>query len=520
MSASREKKQRQGAGPSEKAVQAQQEQAARKRKTIIYSAIGAVIAVLVVALLIWNSGFFQSRSTAATVGDTNLTAAEFSFFYYGTRNYYANYGSLLGYSYDASVDDDEQFADAANNITWRDQFLNEALSSAQQQVVLYQEALAGGHTAAEVKDTVDSSIASIKSAAASNGYSFISYLRLMYGPYMTASIYEKMTTQALLADLASEDKENELYNSYTQDDLRDYYGSENHADTLDTFEYSYLYFTPAAVETKDENGNELDEDKVNAQKEQALAEARVIADEALAEYKDGESVSHLIEHYAPSTSGDHITAVGTGTISSIYRDQLLELDKGEATVVENSTSGYYLVVYHDRYLVEEPTRDVRHILSLAETTTDESGNLVAPTDEAWAAAKEKIDAIKADWDAGSKTEDAFATLANQRSDDGNGDTGGLYDRRSPGSFVTEFNDWVFDDARQPGEVGLVQHEGDVSQSNSYWGYHLIYFVGENEPAWMGTVRSTLANEAQHEWQHELTEQQPAVLAGGASHLGK
>ena len=520
MSASREKKQRQGAGPSEKAVQAQQEQAARKRKTIIYTVIGVVAAVLIAALLIWNSGFFQSRSTAATVGDTNLTAAEFSFFYYGTRNYYANYGYLLGYSYDASVDDDEQFADAANNVTWRDQILEEALASAQQQVVLYREALASGHTDAEVKDTVDSSVSSLKSAAASNGYSFASYLRLMYGPYMTVGVYEKMTTQALLADLANEDKEAALYDSFTQDDLWDYYGSESNADTLDTFEYSYLYFTPAEVATTDENGNELDEDKVSAQKELALAEAQVIAAEALSEYEDGESIDHLIEHYAPSASGDHVTAVGTGTISSIYRDQLLELGKGEATVVENSTSGYYLVVYHDRYLVEEPTRDVRHILSLAETTTDESGSLVAPTDEAWAAAKEKIDAIKADWDASSKTEEAFSTLANQRSDDGNGDTGGLYERRSPGSFVTEFNDWVFDDARQPGEVGLVQHEGDVNQSNSYWGYHLIYFVGENEPAWMGTARSTLAEDAHHEWQHELTDQQPAVLAGGASHLGK
>ena len=61
MSASREKKQRQGAGPSEKATQANQERAAYKRKARIYTIIGVVVVVLVAALLIWNSGLFQSR---------------------------------------------------------------------------------------------------------------------------------------------------------------------------------------------------------------------------------------------------------------------------------------------------------------------------------------------------------------------------------------------------------------------------------------------------------------------------
>ena len=80
MSASREKKQRQGSGLSEKALQAQQQQAARKRKTVIYTVIGVVVAVLVAALLIWRTGFFQARATAATVGGKNLTVAELSYY--------------------------------------------------------------------------------------------------------------------------------------------------------------------------------------------------------------------------------------------------------------------------------------------------------------------------------------------------------------------------------------------------------------------------------------------------------
>ena len=51
----------------------------------------------------------------------------------------------------------------------------------------------------------------------------------------------------------------------------------------------------------------------------------------------------------------------------------------------------YVISFHGRYLVDEPTRDVRHILIQAESTTGEGNKLVAPTDEAWAAAKAKMD---------------------------------------------------------------------------------------------------------------------------------
>ena len=92
MSASREKKQRQGAGLSEKDLQAQQQQTARKRQTVIYTVIGVVVAVLVAALLIWRSsrnGFVRdmiaaahANDTAATVGGKDLSVAELSYYYY------------------------------------------------------------------------------------------------------------------------------------------------------------------------------------------------------------------------------------------------------------------------------------------------------------------------------------------------------------------------------------------------------------------------------------------------------
>ena len=281
-----------------------------------------------------------------------------------------------------------------------------------------------------------------------------------------------------------------------------------------------VYMDDQKLEPKDANGNDLPESMVKTKQEKALDEAKNNAAQALEEYNSGEELSQLIERYSPATSGDHVTSMGTGTLNTVYRDKLLELKADEAAVVENSTSGYYMVVFHSRGLSDVPTRDVRHILVRAETTTDESGAIVAPTDEAWAAAKEKIDAIQAEWENGGKTEESFAALANEKSDDGDGTTGGLYERNTEGYFVPEFNDWVFDAARKSGDVGMVQHSAEEGAASGYYGYHLIYYVGENEPVWMGTARNSLASEAQQAWVDELTAGYATALADGANYLGK
>jgi hypothetical protein len=71
MSASREKKSRQSdptQGLTQKERKELQEQQAAKRKAVVYTVIGVIVAVLVAALLIWHSGIFQRGKTALTVG--------------------------------------------------------------------------------------------------------------------------------------------------------------------------------------------------------------------------------------------------------------------------------------------------------------------------------------------------------------------------------------------------------------------------------------------------------------------
>lgn len=514
MSASREKKQRQGAGPSEKATQVQKEQAAYKRKARIYTVIGIVVVVLVAALLVWNSGLFQSKATAATIGDEQLSAAELSYYYYDARYVYAMYGLI-----DSSKADDEQFYSEAENLTYRDFFLETALSNAQQVKSLYHAALANGHTLSEVKDEVAEQVASMKTSAANNNYSYKAFLKAVYGRYMTPSVFEDQVAQSLLGSLYYEEVSGEKLDAITAEELAAYY--EEHKDDLDEIEYSYLYFKPETVDSKDEDGNERSEDEMKELAQKALDAAKAKAEDTLAQYEAGVSIADLIEAGKPTSSLDHTTVQGVSNISAIYSEELLALGADEADLVEADGNGYYVVIFHSRGRNEDLTANVRHILFRAETTTDDNGKVVAPSEEAWAKAKADAEAALAEYEAGEKTAEAFGELANKYSSDtGSNTKGGLYENVAEGNFVTEFNDWIFSEDRpEAGDTALIRHEGDVESTSAYWGYHVAFLQEWDDAEWELATRKAMLNETMTQWSEDLAAGYETALANGAKHLG-
>lgn len=520
MSASREKKQRQGAGPSEKVSQAQQEQAAYKRKVRTYTAVGAVIVVLVAALLIWNTGIFQAKATAATVGDTNYTVTDVSYFYqaakYNAFSYYYQFGMS------AYIPSDDSIADEETGETYRDQIMALALTNLTNVTAQYDAAIAEGYTANDVADTVQSNIDQAKAAADYYGYTYAAYLKASYGRYMSPSAFESILTKVCIANAYAQAYYDTL--TYTDEEIQTYYGENK--DDLDTFEYSYLYFTPDAVPTTDEDGNdlELSDDKKEALEAEALAAAKEKAEAALAALESGSDVADVIDEYEPKSSADHTSSVGS-YLSTLYGEDLAGYEVGEAGLVENGTSGYYVMALHDRYRNETPNADIRHIVVTAETTTDDDGNVVAPTDEAKAAAQSKAEDILAEYKAGEQTEDAFHALQEKYSDDkdanGNLNNDGLYTNISPSSsYVTEFLDWIFEDGpHSVGDTGIIYHEGSTSSSSSYWGYHIMYYAADNDPVWKNTVLSALRNADMTEWQDELSSSYTAAFTNAANDLG-
>lgn len=141
--------------------------------------------------------------------------------------------------------------------------------------------------------------------------------------------------------------------------------------------------------------------------------------------------------------------------------------------------------------------DARHILlSIGDGTTDED----------WENCRKKAQEVLDTWLAGEKTEESFATLANEHSTDpGSNTTGGLYEGFTPGTMVAEFNDWCFDESRQPGDYGLVKTQ---------FGYHVMYFVKgyvEANPDWETYVREQWINVQLNDMMTKLVEETPMTV---------
>ena len=142
--------------------------------------------------------------------------------------------------------------------------------------------------------------------------------------------------------------------------------------------------------------------------------------------------------------------------------------------------------------------DVRHVLIMPEGATSENIRTETFEDAAWEASRVKAEELLAQWEQGEKNEDTFAAMAVEHSQDGSASSGGLYTGVTQGQMVEAFDAWCFDEARRPGDFGLVKTE---------FGYHLMYFVG-SRPVWQDYAKSDLTNARANLLLNEMLEQYP------------
>jgi len=134
---------------------------------------------------------------------------------------------------------------------------------------------------------------------------------------------------------------------------------------------------------------------------------------------------------------------------------------------------------------ETKTVNVRHILVYPEGATSENIRTETFPEEAWVAGKASAEAILDQWLNGDKTEESFAALADEYSQDpGSVGNGGLYTGVSEGQMVANFNDWCFDPERQVGDYGIVETE---------FGYHIMFYSGEDY-LWTKTVEQDVISQ--------------------------
>lgn len=570
MSASTEKKNRQAAreaGTDKKTLAAQAE-AKKKARSKLRWTLGTIgVVILIAAILFLNSSFLYTGTTALTIGGEGFSPARVSYSYanqyYTWANQYGSYASLFGLDTSAGIAGlGSQSCPMLEGGTWRDYFLDAASQELTQTKALLDYAAEKSITLDEDEIAqVDAGFEGLDEYVKGLGYGSVDkFFAASYGTGVTKALVRQAGLDSALASKVLSQMSDSF--QYTEAELEEYYKGLEGAS--DIFGLAYYYVAAETVETTAEDGTAS-----SAPTEETLAAAKATADAILAAYESGfapagpvtgdepvtgeaagedeavtgeaaaedETVTgeaaaedkaaeplrfgdaamdaaadRFDEAVASQVDGARSTRSSTTKGSSLgaYKDWMTgSRQLGDAAVIENDGSGYYVVLFLSRDDNHYPLAQVRHILVKAEA--DESG---AYTEEAKAAAREKAEEIYAQWQAGDKTEDSFAALANEMSEDAGSNTrGGLYDAVAKNQMVKEFDAFCFG-GHKPGDTAIVYGE-----TSSYAGYHIMYYVGEGQLYSDYIAESAMRSEALQAWLTELSSGYEAVTGFGYRLVG-
>lgn len=533
MSESNEKKNQKGlpdtGGGGFKTAREVQKRKEEKRTNFLYGLIAVVFVVVAIVAVIWKSNIFQKTAVAATINDKSYNVPEVSYYYrtiyQNTINQLYSSGLLnyIGLDTQSSLKDQTisstaaMFTGAEEGKTWYDYFMDQALEQMAQIQALNDAAKADNFEWNDEMQTMfDNSVNTLKETAASNGYTEGQYLTMLFGNTMSKSVYQEQLRQTIIADRYQQAYEDSL--TYSDTELEDAY--QEARDTYDRVSAQYIRVdgsVPAPAE--DENADNADDSEESAEpaepteeeKAAAMDAAKAIADRLYASFQGGQSLETLAdsEDTATYTKSEEMTS-STAILNTWLFDPARQA--GDSAVLEDASgSAYYVVAFENRYRYEYNTIDVRHVLIRPEESTipsDEEG-YQEDVDAKKAEAKQKADDLLAEWKSGDATEDSFAKLAQDNSADSNADQGGLYEQVYKGQMVQAFNDWCFDENRKPGDTDVVETD---------FGYHIMYFVGENIPYWKVQVTDALKSEAVDSWFTEKTEGYTAEQADGIQYV--
>lgn len=530
----------------------EEEKKAKKEKTIIKT--GCILAVIIcVCIAAWKfyDNYQEKHGPYITVGDHEIQKAEFDYYYYSSLNSFAStYGSYLSYfGLDTSKPlDQQQYSDT---MTWDDYFQQQAVNQLKNVYALTDEANEKGFEYDATSD-YDDMVSSIQSYAQQQGVSEDEYCKSVFGSDATLEGIKPYVEMSGLASAYYNDVKDNI--EVTDDEINTYY--DENKDNYDSVDYRVCKIeadipeeeteaeTEAQTETVAESSSETavtesqtetesetmsaEESEAAAKAEEeakaaAMAEAKAKADDMLSKSTDEASFEKVYGDYATDASTDSLnTGKKKSSISPTdVANWLFDADRqaGDTTVIEDTANNaYYVVYFKDRYLDHTKTVDVRHILISADTaSTDTAETAETETaaagetetaetesaeaqeqakEDAKAAAKIKAEQILDDWKNGDATEDSFAELAKTYSDDSGSNTnGGLYEAVKEGQMVTNFNDWIFDASRKPGDTGIVESD---------YGYHIIYFVGDNKEEWYVNIKDTITSNKLNDYMADLT----------------
>ena len=518
---------------------------ARKLKAYSISFIAIMLAVVLtfVSVLAYtgikNSGILEKNTIAAIVNGKQLNTVEFNYFFRDAisstySQWYEQYGdstsSIVSWMLNLDLKkplDQQAHSDGG---TWADRFLQTALKDAKETYKLASLAEQAGHKLTEDEQSeLDNSLYYTTMYASLYGYKNADeYLKVLYGPGSDEESFKAYMTLKALATSYYTAKADTF--EYEDSDLRGY--EEGKYDNYSSFTYSWYYvnyqsYLPKDEPEKSEDGTttptsttkkEYTDEEIAAAKEQAKADA-----EALAKVLDLEEFQKAVADLPVNESSTTAkvttsTSVLYPTIPEVYAKWLAEEGREENNITfiadettstddngietSNPNGNYYVVMFQSRNDNLRLLANVRHLLVAFEGEKDKDGNYTQAQKDA---AKAEAEKLLKEWQDGAATEDSFAALVKEKTDDsGSKSTGGLYEDISAGSnYVENFRNWAIDDTRKAGDTGIVDTE---------YGYHIMYYVGDGDISYRDAmITNDMLAEDMQEWFKEIMEDVSAEL---------
>lgn len=501
------------AAPQENQVASKDIVIKKEKVTVILSSIIAVIVIAIIAVLgvryytVPNSDErMNPGNVAVTIGNTDVSVGLYNYYYDSIVYEYTYYAAYGYYDLDTTKDFGAQFTkdEEGNELSWEAYFRKLALQRLTNYTMNYEKALEAGITLTdEQKEQIDSQLESIKEQASSENKSVNEYVNEKFGENCGLETLRKFLEQYFIA--GNYYNRSTIENRPSEDEVNAYFDENSN---------KYQSCSIALIELEYDT---TDDDTKAKSIENAKSYMSKITDVESMKAVMPEASASLIEQYvsagyfetqeeAVQTLLDSIESTETRTnFESYFDEDTANWLFDEATPV-NSLNYFASEDYGIVYVIlktAQPVLDdaqvysVRHILITPANSEDESTSSTETgyTDEQWANALSKAEAIVDEYNKGEKTELAFAELAEEYSEDtestsagSSGLYGGGYEGTHIGEMVSEFEGWAVDSSRKYGDVDIVKSE---------YGYHIMYFIFAG-PEYYYNAQTDLAEERNNE----------------------
>ncbi len=448
-----------------------------KRNAILITVAVVLVAACVIGLVVYNnladSGYFLRKQVAAQSENYSVNGSMMTYFFYSNYNQYASTFTQMGVNTSYSLK--SQYADEENGITWFDYMATLSQSYVGELLALCECARAAGmELTDEDMKTIDDTIAAMEESAAEYGYNMETYLMAMFGSGVKVQDVRDSMELVTLGGKFFDQYNTNL--TYTDAEYEAYYNANKAS-------YQTVDFITCTVKQddfieKDENGNPIGKITEAAAKAKEYAESMAAATNA-EDFKNAilaynTDIKGLSESDAKAALNACVLNGMTATAGNAASDWAFSAKTGDTKVVDASGGATYDVYYLTAAASRDdsPTRNVRHLLLTTETYGTEAEKAAQTIYDQWKAV---------DFDL-----EAFTALVYQFSEDpGSKTSGGLYANVSQGDMVPEFDAWLFDSSRKEGDTGMV---------NTTYGTHIMYYAGEDVPAWKAAADSALRTE--------------------------